>query len=132
MQDTRFHLNNVGQNTNTLVLESTEQIVQVSASINRSLDTINQLLSSEEFISIVQNIDTLSGQLAEANMKDMVTNLGTTIQRTGILINTLNRTVLRSQDDLMETMENLRDATENLNDFSRQISDNPAILLRGN
>lgn len=132
MQDTRFHLNNVGQNTNTLVLESTEQIVQVSASINRSLDTINQLLSSEEFISIVQNIDTLSGQLAEANMKDMVTNLGTTIQRTGILVNTLNRTVLRSQDDLMETMENLRDATENLNDFSRQISDNPAILLRGN
>lgn len=132
MQDTRFHLNNVGQNTNTLVLESTEQIVQVSASINRSLDTINQLLSSEEFISIVQNIDTLSGQLAEANMKDMVTNLGTTIQRTAILINTLNRTVLRSQDDLMETMENLRDATENLNDFSRQISDNPAILLRGN
>jgi ABC-type transporter Mla subunit MlaD len=55
-----------------------------------------------------------------------------TVQRTGVLINTLNRTVMRSQDDLMETLENLRDATNNLNDFSRQISDNPAILLRGN
>jgi len=132
IQDTRFHMNNIGQNTNSLVLESTQQILDVSANINRSLDTINQLLSSDEFVSIVENVDVLSGQLAEANVKDMVVNLGTTIQRTGILINTLNRTVLRSQDDLAETLENLRNATENFNDFSRQISDNPAILLRGN
>jgi phospholipid/cholesterol/gamma-HCH transport system substrate-binding protein len=132
LKDTRFHLNNIGQNTNALVLESTEQVVAVSSSINRSLETIDRLLNSEEFVSIVKNIDTLSAQLSEADTKEMVANLGTTIQRTGVLINTLNRTVLRSQDDLMETMENLRYATENLNDFSRQISDNPAILLRGN
>ncbi len=132
LQDTRFHLNNIGTNANTLVLESTEQIVSVSSSINRSLETIDRLLSSDEFISIVQNLDALSAKLAEADVQGMVGNLGTTIQRTGVLINTLNRTVSRSQDDLMETLENLRDATENLNDFSRQISDNPAILLRGN
>lgn len=132
LQDTRFHLNNIGQNTNTLVLEGTEQIVSISTNINRSLDTINQLLSSDEFVSIVQNIDALSAQLAEANVKEMVSNLGTTIQRTGVLVNTLNRALLRSQDDLLETLENMRYASENLNDFSRQISDNPAILLRGN
>lgn len=132
LQDTRFHLNNIGQNTNTLVLEGTEQIVSISTNINRSLDTINQLLSSDEFVSIVQNIDELSAQLAEANVKEMVSNLGTTIQRTGVLVNTLNRALLRSQDDLLETLENMRYASENLNDFSRQISDNPAILLRGN
>lgn len=132
LQDTRFHLNNIGQNTNTLVLEGTEQIVSISTNINRSLDTINQLLSSDEFVSIVKNIDELSAQLAEANVKEMVSNLGTTIQRTGVLVNTLNRALLRSQDDLLETLENMRYASENLNDFSRQISDNPAILLRGN
>lgn len=132
LQDTRFHLNNIGTNTNTLVLESTQQIVSVSSNINRSLETINRLLSSEEFTSIVANIDKLSAQLADSDVQGMVANLGTTIQRTGVLINTLNRTVARSQDDLLETLENLRDATENLNDFSRQISDNPAILLRGN
>lgn len=132
LQDTRFHLNNIGTNTNTLVLESTQQIVSVSSNINRSLETINRLLSSEEFTSIVANIDKLSAQLADSDVQGMVANMGTTIQRTGVLINTLNRTVARSQDDLLETLENLRDATENLNDFSRQISDNPAILLRGN
>ncbi|MDY0318885.1 MAG: MlaD family protein [Candidatus Cloacimonadaceae bacterium] len=132
LQDTRFHLNNIGTNTNTLVLESTQQIVSVSSNINRSLETINRLLSSEEFTSIVANIDKLSAQLADSDVQGMVANLGTTIQRIGVLINTLNRTVARSQDDLLETLENLRDATENLNDFSRQISDNPAILLRGN
>jgi uncharacterized coiled-coil protein SlyX len=81
---------------------------------------------------MMSNLDILAGQLADANLKDMVGNLGVTVQRTGVLINTLNRTVLRSQDDLAEIMENMRDATANLNDFSRQIVDNPAVLIRGN
>lgn len=132
MQDTRFHMNNIGENTNNLVLDTSAEIALISSNINKSLESVNQLLASEEFASLVKNIGELSGQLAEADVKAMVSNLGVTIQRTGVLVNTLNRTVVRSQDDLMETLENLRDATDNLNDFSRQISDNPAILLRGN
>jgi phospholipid/cholesterol/gamma-HCH transport system substrate-binding protein len=132
IQDTRFHINSIGENTNTLVLDATKEINHISTSINSSLQQINTIMGSDEFASLITNIDALSGQLAEANVKEMVTNLGVTVQRTGVLINTLNRTVMRSQDDLMETLENLRDATNNLNDFSRQISDNPAILLRGN
>jgi len=132
MQDTRFHLNNVGENTNNLVLDASKDIAEISSNINSSLESIDRLLASEEFESLIRNIGELSGQLAEADVKQMVANLGVTIQRTGVLVNTLNRTVLRSQDDLMETLENLRDTTENLNEFSRQISDNPAILIRGN
>lgn len=132
IQDTRFQVNTIGENTNTLVLDATKEIATISASINASLLQIESILGSEEFASLLTNIDTLSHQLAEANVKDMANNLGVTIQRAGVLINTLNRTVLRSQDDLSETLENLRDATNNLNDFSRQISDQPAILLRGN
>ncbi len=132
MQDTRFHLNNVGENTNNLVLDASKDIAEISSNINSSLESIDRLLASEAFESLIRNIGELSGQLAEADVKQMVANLGVTIQRTGVLVNTLNRTVLRSQDDLMETLENLRDTTENLNEFSRQISDNPAILIRGN
>lgn len=132
VQDTRFHINTIGENTNTLILDTTKEIAYVSESINSSLDSVNQILGSDEFGSMMSNLDILAGQLADANLKDMVSNLGVTVQRTGVLINTLNRTVLRSQDDLAEIIENLRDATENLNDFSRQIVDNPAVLIRGN
>lgn len=132
VQDTRFHINNIGENTNTLILDTTKEIAHLSESINSSLDAVNNILGSDAFGSMMSNLDILAGQLADANLKDMVGNLGVTVQRTGVLVNTLNRTVLRSQDDLAEIMENLRDATANLNDFSRQIVDNPAVLIRGN
>ncbi len=81
---------------------------------------------------LASNIGKLSGQLAEADFKKMINDLSTTIQRTGSMVNNVNRTLIKNQDNIQETMENLRDASSNLNDFSRQIADNPAIMLRGN
>ncbi|MDD3578629.1 MAG: hypothetical protein PHS23_06515, partial [Candidatus Cloacimonetes bacterium] len=78
------------------------------------------------------NIGALSGQLAEADFKEMVTNLSATIQRAGSLVSTVNRTVMRNQDNIMETMENLRETSSNLNEFSRQIAEDPSSVLRGN
>ncbi|NLO43853.1 MAG: MCE family protein [Candidatus Cloacimonetes bacterium] len=132
LDDSRFHLNNIGANANTLVVESTEQIVLLSSNLNRSLDKINSVFYSEEFDSIVNNLNILAKQLNEANLGELASDLGVTVKRTGTLINNLNRTVQRSRDDLAETLENLRDATDNLNEFSRQLADNPAILIRGN
>lgn len=132
LRDTRFHMNNIGSSTTTLVEESSGAISRISSSINSSLDRINAIIASDEFSSIVSNLEVLSGQLAEANMNELVNDMTITIKRAGTLINNLNLTVQRSRDDLMETLENLRDTTENLNEFSRQISDNPATLLRGN
>lgn len=132
LQDGRFYVNNIGENTNNLVLDTSKDIAQISANINSSLERIDKILASAGFESLMLNIGELSGQLAEADIKQMVSNLSVTIQRTGVLVNTLNRAVLRSQDDLVETLENLRDTSGNLNEFSRQISDNPAILIRGN
>jgi len=102
MDDTRFHLNNIGANANNLVLESTEQIVLLSTNLNSSLDKINSVIHSDEFDSIVNNFNILAGQLSEANLGELATDIGVTIKRTGTLINNLNRTVQRSRDDLAE------------------------------
>lgn len=132
LKDTRLQVNSIGENSNTMILETTKQITAISSNINRTLDQVNVLLYSPEFNQILVNLSAISKQLSEANMKGMVGDFSNTLQRTGVLVNTLNRTVMRSQDNLLETLENLREATENLNDFSRQISDTPSILLRGN
>ena len=132
VSDARYHLNKLGVHGDSLLVETSGHIAQISENINGSLEGINRLINSEEFEHLVSNIGSLSGQLAEADFKTMVENLSVTVQRTGTLVNNLSRTVLRNQDNIAETMENLRDTSSNLNDFSRQIADNPAIMLRGN
>jgi len=132
ISDARYHLNKLGVHGDSLLVETSGHIAQISENINGSLEGINRLINSEEFEHLVSNIGSLSGQLAEADFKTMVENLSVTVQRTGTLVNNLSRAVLRNQDNIAETMENLRDTSSNLNDFSRQIADNPAIMLRGN
>lgn len=132
VSDARFHLNKLGVHGDSLLVESSGHIAEISKNINESLTGINKLINSDEFAMLASNIGKLSGQLAEADFKKMINDLSTTIQRTGSMVNNVNRTLIKNQDNIQETMENLRDASSNLNDFSRQIADNPAIMLRGN
>jgi ABC-type transporter Mla subunit MlaD len=132
VSDARTHLNRIGVHTDSLLVESSSHIVNITKSINETIDGINRMINSEEFELLVNNIGALSGQLAEADFKEMVTNLSATIQRAGSLVSTVNRTVMRNQDNIMETMENLRETSSNLNEFSRQIAEDPSSVLRGN
>lgn len=131
LQDTRYHLNAIGSHSDNLVLETTKQITEVSTNLNKSLERINVLISSPGFDSLIVNVNAISGQLAEANLKKMITELSTTIQRTNNLITNVDRTVIRNRSNINETLESLREATENLNEFSKQIADDPSILIRG-
>jgi len=130
--DARLNLNTVGGHTDEMVLESTRQITAISSNLNRSLDQVNVLLYSPEFIRLIANLTTLSGKLAETNLGGLINELSVTVQKTGILVSTLNRVVVRGQGNILDILDSLADTSENLNEFSRQISDTPSILLRGN
>lgn len=132
ISDARVQVKTVGEHSDLMVLETTKQIATISANLNRSLDQLNILLDSPEFTKLMVNLTALSGQLAEANLTGMVTELGTTMHRAGILVTNLNRIVVRGQSNMLDMIDNLAEASENLNEFSRQISDTPSILLRGN
>ncbi|MBP7310061.1 MAG: MCE family protein [Candidatus Cloacimonetes bacterium] len=132
ISDTRFQINNVGSHTDQMVLESTKQITTLSTNLNKSIDQVNTLLYSPEFSALIANLNALSGQLNQANVSGMVSELSTTLQKASNLMSTLNRVVVRGQGNLLDTLDSLAEASENLNEFSRQISDTPSILLRGN
>jgi phospholipid/cholesterol/gamma-HCH transport system substrate-binding protein len=132
VSDARFHLNKIGVQSDSLLVQSTGHIAEISTKINESLDGINKLITSDDFQHMIANIGALSGQLAEADFVAMVNSLSTTVKRTGTMVNTINRTLLRNQDNITETLDNLRDTSNNLNEFSRQIADNPAVMIRGN
>ncbi|MDY0152821.1 MAG: MlaD family protein [Candidatus Cloacimonas sp.] len=132
VKDSRMQINTVGAHTDELVLESTRQIVATSANINRSLDQLNTMLYTPGFDSLMVNLGTLAGKLAQTDLNSMVKELSSTIQKTGNLVATLNRLVTQGQGNLLDTLDSLAEASENLNEFSKQISDTPSILLRGN
>ncbi len=132
MKDTQFQINSIGSNTDKMVLETTKQIVDTSVNINRSLDRINAILSTPGVDSLMVNLSQLAGKLAQSDLDSMVLELSTTIQKTGTLVSTLNRLVVRGQGDLLDILDSMSETSENLKEFSRQISDTPSILLRGN
>jgi len=131
LQDTRTQINTVGAHTDQLILQATKDIGTITASINQSLSRINQIVNTAQFDSLIVNVNTISGKLASADLKQLVTDLNVTVNQVNNLVNNLDRTVTRGRTDFLETMESMREAAENLNEFSKQIAENPSSLLIG-
>jgi phospholipid/cholesterol/gamma-HCH transport system substrate-binding protein len=131
LTDTRKQVTDMGENSNLLILQTSKDIALMTASINQSLNRINQIVNTAQFDSLIVNVNTISGKLAASDIKKLVTDLSATVVQTNSLINNLDRTVTRGRTDLLETLESLREASENLNEFSKQISENPSSILMG-
>jgi len=132
IREANLKVSTVGEHSDQMILEATREILTISNNINRALDQVNAILYTPGFDSLMTNLGTLCGELSKTDLKGMVTELSTTIQKTGTLVSNLNRVVTRGQGDLLEILSTLTETSENLNEFSRQIADTPAILLRGN
>ncbi|MCB5229176.1 MAG: MlaD family protein [Candidatus Cloacimonetes bacterium] len=132
LSDTRLQLNTLSGSGNKLILDTSKQVAELSAQINRSLERINVLIESDEMSGVMSNLERLSGQLADANMRDLVTELTTTLSKASNAIATIDRTLVRNRSNLNETLDSLREASSNLNEFSRQIAEQPALIFRGN
>ncbi|MEN6445422.1 MAG: MlaD family protein [Candidatus Cloacimonas sp.] len=132
IQNANLQVTTVGEHSDQMVLETTREILTISTNINKALNQVNSILYTPGFDSLMTNLGKLSGELSRANLQGMVSELSTTIQKTGNLVSNLNRVVTRGQSDLLEILSSLSETSENLNEFSRQIADTPAILLRGN
>ncbi len=131
MLDTRSQIRSIGSHTDSLVLKATRDMATITASINSTLTRINQVVNSAQFDSLITNTNTISGKLASADLKQLVTDLNTTIIQANSLLGNLDRTVTRGKTDFLETLESLREAAENLNEFAREISENPPSLWMG-
>jgi len=92
---------------------------------------VNKILTSGSIDNIITNLDTISTDLAGADLDVLASSLNSSIVRLESMMNTVDNTVVRSRRDILEILDSAREAMENLNEFSKQINDNPTILLRG-
>lgn len=97
----------------------------------QSISSVNKILSSGSINNIITNLDTISTDLADADLDVLVSSLNNSVIRLESMMSTVDNTVVRSRRDIFEILDSAREAMENLNEFSKQINDNPTILLRG-
>ncbi len=97
----------------------------------QSITALNNILNSSSINNIITNLDTISTDLAEADLNLLVTSLNNSVIRFESMITNVDNTVIRSRRDILDILDSAREAMENLNDFTKQINDNPTILLRG-
>lgn len=104
----------------TLVTSATESIVAV-----------NRILNNDSIGKIITNLDSISTDLAGADLDVLVASVNNSVIRLESMMNTVDNTVVRSRRDIVDILESAREAMENLNEFSKQINDNPSAIIRG-
>ncbi len=105
----------------TLVTAATQSIVAV-----------NKILNNSSISNIITNLDSISSDLAGADLDVLVASVNTSVIRLESMMSTVDNTVIRSRRDILDILESAREAMENLNEFSKQINDNPSAIIRGN
>ena len=99
-------------------------------SATASMNSINSIMASGSIANIVTNLDTISTDLAGANLDVLVESLNRSVIRLESMLNTVDNTVVRSRRDVLDILETARETFENLNEFSKQINDQPSVLIR--
>ncbi len=132
LADTRMHLNNIGTHSDAMILDTSKQIAEMTVKINSALSHVDQMFASPEFNDLIGNLSKLAAQVNEANVKGLVGELSITVNKAGLLMTSIDRTLTRNRTNLTEILQSLREATDNLNEFTRQIADQPSVIIRGN
>ncbi len=112
----------------TNVLESKLDTLVTSAT--QSIIAVNKILSNNSINNIITNLDSISSDLAGADLDVLITSVNSSVIRLESMMSTVDNTVIRSRRDILDILESAREAMENLNEFSKQINDNPSAIIR--
>jgi len=106
-------------------LDSTSLVLRDSATKIRSIiysDTLTQILTSTRDVLL---------KLQEADLGNLITELGKVVERTNHLMVKINQDVERGRGDFLVSLRELRTTLENLNEASNLIQEDPSVLVRG-
>ncbi|MDP8220336.1 MAG: MlaD family protein [Candidatus Stygibacter frigidus] len=123
----REPVNNIIVNLDSTTAELTELL----HSSNEILARLNSIIQSSTIDTMLTNFKDVSSELADLEIADLIDQMNLTARQINSTVQKIDLTVLRSQQDLLDTITSMREAADYLEDFSRRISEDPTILLRG-
>jgi len=109
---------------------TTYYLAEFTESANESMKRFNALIQSEEIDNILVNAEKVTSDIAKADLAQLINDLNKAIVQANDAFLHIDLTILKSRQDILQTLEMLKETIDYLNDFSRQISENPSILLR--
>ena len=99
----------------------------------------NTLLFSEELASadvrgvsgeVINTLNKIDSTLEKADIRRISEEAVNALANFNQTITRIDLMVLKSREDLIQSIETLKQAADYLNQFSRELSDDPSILLR--
>jgi phospholipid/cholesterol/gamma-HCH transport system substrate-binding protein len=132
-------LGNVISFTESQNRQQLEKLIQSSANLTASLDSlaqdINRIKPGKRMENILSSMEaassTLRTKMQKAEIEETVHEYRKAAEGMTGVAQKVDLTVLRVQEDLAQTMSNMKETMKNMNTFSRQIKENPSVLLRG-
>ncbi len=116
-----------------------DRLIKSSADLSAGLDTLTRdIVRIRPGMRIDGILDQLEATSKEIKTKVHNAEIAQTVHEyrkaaegmTSVM-QKLDVTVMRVQEDLTQSMNNLKETMKNMNTFSRQIKENPSVLLRG-
>ncbi len=117
---------NILDHTDSLIIQTQAALQEVNVTVK----TINDLLNSQSMKNIVKNTEKISDDLAKIDIKQLSSDVKSTIKRTNKTIAHLDGLIISNRQDIKVIIDNLRETVDYLNDFSRQLSENPGVILK--
>lgn len=106
---------------------SMRELTQFLKTANKIIVDLEKQKVASKIGGILEDTKSIS-QTLKAETQDL--KLKESIQSFNKLVASLNRTLVRSQDNIDRGMKSFKETAENMEDFSRQIKENPSLLLR--
>ena len=106
-------------------LDTTSQILLNAAG------NFDAILQSDTLVEILSNTRDISLKLRQANLLNLIKELGEVIHRTNRLLIQIDHDLERGSLDFSTSMKLLKNTLQNLNETSRLIQDDPSVLIRG-
>jgi len=126
INDNRQPVNAMIQNINMMISE----LGNTTNYLKSTIAKIDSIIQSGKLEDIISNADIITTDMAEADIKQTITNLNEMIKQVDTAVTHIDATHLESRQDILDMVETLKETIDYLNDFSRQISEDPSLLLR--
>ena len=120
------HLNRIIENMDAISGDLDTLIENANLAVN----DIRSIARSKELVNTVGNLEKVSGDLAQANLAEVIKKMETALDQTNRTFTHLDLTLMKSRHDILSSAELLRESLEYFNEFTRLISENPSLLLR--
>lgn len=136
--DNQMRINSILASVDTILTTNQEPINNVvvnldntTAELTELLHTSNEILARFNDIIQTGKIDTIITNFADLEIVELIDQLNITVRQINSTVKKVDLTVVRGQQDLLDTITSMREVADYLEDFSRRISEDPTILLRG-